>query len=104
MTNIGQRDALSRAAHLMCEYVVRMRAMGLAEDHSCQIPMTQDDLGDAMGISTVHVNRVLQELRRLGLIKLGSGNLTVLDWERLKLVGDFEPGYLHLRRAAHAAA
>jgi CRP-like cAMP-binding protein len=104
MTNIGQRDALSRAAHLMCEYVVRMRAMGLAEDHSCQIPMTQDDLGDAMGISTVHVNRVLQELRRLGLIKLGSGNLTVLDWERLKLVGDFEPGYLHLRRAEHAAA
>lgn len=104
MTNIGQRDALSRAAHLMCEYVVRMRAMGLVEDHSCQIPMTQDDLGDAMGISTVHVNRVLQELRRLGLIKLGSGNLTVLDWERLKVVGDFEPGYLHLRRAEHAAA
>jgi hypothetical protein len=57
-----------------------------------------------MGISTVHVNRVLQELRRLGLIKLGSGNLTVLDWERLKAVGDFAPGYLHLRRAEQATA
>ncbi|WP_456648527.1 MULTISPECIES: helix-turn-helix domain-containing protein [unclassified Bradyrhizobium] len=56
------------------------------------------------GISTVHVNRVLQELRRLGLIKLGSGNLTVLDWERLKAVGDFAPGYLHLRRAEQATA
>ncbi|MCK1547961.1 Crp/Fnr family transcriptional regulator [Bradyrhizobium sp. 177] len=104
MTNIGQREGLSRAAHLMCEYVVRMRAMGLAEDHSCQVPMTQDDLGDAMGISTVHVNRVLQELRRLGLIKLGSGNLTVLDWERLKAIGDFDSGYLHLRRAEAATA
>jgi CRP-like cAMP-binding protein len=104
MTNIGQREALSGAAHLMCEYVARMGAMGLAEDHSCQMPMTQQDLGDAMGISIVHVNRVLQELRRLGLIKFGSGNLTVLDWEQLKAVGDFDPGYLHLRRAEHAAA
>lgn len=104
VTNIGQRDALSRAAHLICEFVVRMRAMGLAEDHSCQMPMTQQDLADAMGISIVHVNRVLQELRRLGLIKLGGGNLIVLNWERLKEAGDFDPSYLHLQRAEHAAA
>jgi len=104
MTNIGQREALSRAAHLLCEFVVRVRAMGLAEDHIREIPMTQQDLGDAMGISTVHANRVLQELRRLRLIELGSGNLRVLDWEQLKAVGDFDPGYLHLRRAGQAAA
>jgi CRP-like cAMP-binding protein len=72
--------------------------MGLARDYSCEIPMTQADLGDALGLSAVHVNRVLQELRRLGLIKLGSGNLTILDWEGLKEVGDFDPGYLHLRQ------
>jgi CRP-like cAMP-binding protein len=98
ITNVGQREGLSRAAHLMCEFVVRMRVMGLARDYSCEIPMTQADLGDALGLSAVHVNRVLQELRRLGLIKLGSGNLTILDWEGLKEVGDFDPGYLHLRQ------
>ncbi|MET0677827.1 MAG: Crp/Fnr family transcriptional regulator [Bradyrhizobium sp.] len=100
ITNVGQREGLSRAAHLICEFVVRMRVRGLASDYSCDIPMTQLDLGDALGLSAVHVNRVLQELRKLGLIKLGSGHLKVLDWDGLKEIGDFDPGYLHLRKAA----
>jgi CRP-like cAMP-binding protein len=81
-----------------------MRVMGLTKDYSCEIPMTQTDLGDALGLSAVHVNRVLQELRKLGLIKLGSGNLAVLDWEGLKGIGDFDAGYLHLPEAEHAVA
>lgn len=104
ITNVGQREGLSRAAHLICEFVVRMRVMGLTKDYSCEMPMTQTDLGDALGLSAVHVNRVLQELRRLGLIKLASGNLAVLDWEGLKEIGDFDAGYLHLPEAEHAAA
>ena len=100
VVNVGRREALNALAHVMCEFVVRMRAVGLTEDHECELPMTQAELGDAMGISTVHVNRTLQELRAAGLIKLRGARLTVLDWEGLKEVGEFDPAYLHLRKQA----
>src|SRR3712207_737038 len=58
MTNIGRREAYNRLAHLLCEWVVRQQAVGLAEDHTCDLPMTRTELADATGISTVHVNRV----------------------------------------------
>jgi CRP-like cAMP-binding protein len=103
MTNIGRRQAYARMAHLLCEMVVRMRAVGLAQDHSCDLPMTQNELGDATGISTVHVNRTLQELRGDGLISLKGTLLTVQDWDGLKQAGDFDPTYLHLRNPALAA-
>jgi CRP-like cAMP-binding protein len=73
-----------------------MRAVGLAEGNSCAFPMTQIDLGDATGMSSVHVNRCLQELGGADLIKLGGGKLEVPDWERLKAEADFEPTYLHI--------
>jgi CRP-like cAMP-binding protein len=95
MTNIGRREAYNRMAHLFCEWIVRLRAVGLAQDHACDMPMTQAELADAMGISTVHVNRGLKELRGDGLISLKGSRLTVLDWEQLKQVGDFDPTYLH---------
>jgi CRP-like cAMP-binding protein len=72
-----------------------MRAVGLVQDHTCDLPMTQGELADAMGVSTVHVNRVLQELRGDGLITLKGSRLEVLDWEQLKQAGDFDPTYLH---------
>ena len=100
VVNVGRREALNALAHLMCEFVLRMRVMGLAEGEECELPMTQAELGDALGISTVHVNRTLQELRAAGLIRLQGARLTVLDWERLKEVGEFDPTYLHLRQAA----
>lgn len=74
--------------------------MGLVEDYSCELPITQEELSDAMGLSIVHVNRVLQELRKLGLINLESRHLTVLDWTRLQEVGDFDARYLHLPKTA----
>jgi CRP-like cAMP-binding protein len=83
VVNVGRREAYSRAAHLLCEFMVRLRVMGLASEYSCEMPMTQVDLADAMGLSIVHVNRVLQELRKKDLIQLGQGSLTVLDWRRL---------------------
>ena len=77
-----------------------MRSVGLAQDHTCDVPSTQAELGDALGLSTVHINRVLQELRGDGLIRLAGGTLTVLNWDGLKEVGDFDPTYLHLEQAA----
>ena len=103
MTNIGRRDAYNRIAHLFCEWVVRLRTVGLVRDHTCELPMTQSELGDAMGISTVHVNRVLQELRGNKLIRLRGSTLNILDWEQLKQVGDFDPTYLHLDPMQSAA-
>jgi CRP-like cAMP-binding protein len=104
VTNNGRREAIARIAHLLCEMLVRMKAIGLAEDHSCEMAMTQSELADATGVSTVHVNRTLQELRGLGLISLRGSALRALDWEGLKRAGDFDPTYLHLRdRAAFVA-
>jgi CRP-like cAMP-binding protein len=80
----------------MCELLVRLRAVELVENHAFTVPITQAELGDALGISTVHVNRVLQELRGEDLILLNGGSLKVLDWDRLKKVGEFDPTYLHL--------
>jgi CRP-like cAMP-binding protein len=103
VTNIGRRQAYSRIAHLLCEVVVRMRAVGLAENGTCDLPMTQDELADATGISTVHVNRTLQELRGDKLITLRGERLTVLDWRGLTQAGDFDPTYLHLREPERVA-
>jgi CRP-like cAMP-binding protein len=103
MTNIGRREAYARMAHIFCEWIVRLRAVGLAQDYACELPMTQAELADAASISTVHVNRVLQELRGDGLIILKGSRLAVLDWEQLKQAGDFDPTYLHQDPAAETA-
>jgi CRP-like cAMP-binding protein len=92
----ARREAYNAMAHLLCELLVRLRAVGLADDLSCELPMTQTEFGDALGISTVHTNRVLQDLRAEGLITLRERTLSVLDWEGLKRTGDFDPTYLHL--------
>jgi hypothetical protein len=69
----------------------------LADGHVCELPITQSELADATGLSTVHVNRTLQALRRKKLIKWKDGELEVLDWEGLREAGDFDASYLHLR-------
>ena len=102
--NVGRRDAKSQLAHVLCETLVRSKAVGLARDHSCEIAITQQELGDATGNSAVHVNRVLQELRREGLISLEGRKLKALDWEGLKAAGDFDPTYLHLKHPERDAA
>jgi CRP-like cAMP-binding protein len=96
MLGIGRRSAEARIAHLLCEVLVRMRAVGLANEHACELPITQAELADALGLSTVHVNRSLQELRGKGLITLRGNRLTVEDWPGLKEAGEFDPAYLHL--------
>ncbi len=100
--NVGQREAYSRMAHVFCELLVRLRAVGLADDHGCDLPITQAEFADALGVTTGHVNRVLQEMRADGIIELSGDRLKVPDWETLKRAGDFDPTYLHLKRQAAA--
>jgi CRP-like cAMP-binding protein len=101
--NVGQREAYNRMAHIFCELLVRLRAVGLAEDHACDLPITQAEFADALGVSTVHVNRVFQEMRANGLIETNGTQVTIPDWETLKRAGDFDPTYLHLKRDQAAA-
>jgi CRP-like cAMP-binding protein len=103
VTNIGRREAYNRMAHILCELLVRLRAVGLVEGHACNLPITQGEFADAMGITTVHVNRVLQQMRADGLIELNGDRLNIPDWEKLKQVGEFDPTYLHLESDQAAA-
>ena len=96
--NIGRRIALERVAHLLCEIVERLRPVGLLEGNSCAFPITQTDLADATGLSVVHLNRTLQELRASGLIVLRERMLTISDLDVLKNVGLFDASYLHYLR------
>lgn len=98
LVNIGRRPADQRLAHLLCEFYVRLNAVGVAGDRSYQLPLTQEDIADTLGISTVHVNRVLQRLRAKGLVTLQSRALTIPDYGRLEAFADFDPAYLHLDR------
>jgi CRP-like cAMP-binding protein len=95
VVNVGRRDARTRIAHLLCELALRLQSSGTAQEHSCEFPLTQEQLGDATGLTAVHTNRVLQSLRQEGLISLTSRTLTVLDWSALKEVGEFSERYLH---------
>lgn len=95
LMNIGRRSAEERIAHLFCELSTRMRAVGLVQNESFKLPLTQFDLGDTIGLSYVHVNRTLQSLRQQGLITLRGRTLTVLDPAGLRALAEFKPGYLH---------
>ena len=96
--NLGRRDALERVANIICELFERLQVVGLTEENSFAFPVTQLDLADAMGLSTVHLNRTLQELRAAGLITLKDRSLTILDPEALRSAAMFNPNYLHLNR------
>src|SRR5829696_5561355 len=85
--NVGRREAYARIAHILCELMTKMTAVGLAQDHTCKIPITQGEFADATGLSTVHVNRIIQALRSDGLIVLKGDTLTVPDWDKLKQAG-----------------
>lgn len=94
--NLGQRDALERMAHLLCELFIRLEAAGCTIDSSCEFPLTQTELGDTLGMSTVHVNRTLQELRGSNLIVLKDRTLTIPNLKALQGVALFNANYLHL--------
>ena len=100
LVGLGRRTAQQQIAHLICELLVKMRDVGLARDYAMALPSTQHELADAQGMSAVHVNRILQELRADGLINGHGRSITVPDWPSLKAFSEFDPTYLHVHRVA----
>jgi CRP-like cAMP-binding protein len=104
VANVGRRNATQRIAHLLCEFSLKLDAVHLGERLNYELPMTQEQLADATGLTPVHVNRVLQDLSRQGLIERVTPRSVVIgDWRRLAVAGDFQRSYLHLDAAERRA-
>lgn len=95
LVNLGGRSAVARVAHLFCELHARLQVVGLADNHSFDLPLTQVDLADAMGMSIVHMNRSLKELRSAGFINLKRSRLTICNPQGLTAFARFKSNYLH---------
>ena len=94
--SLGRRDALSRTAHFFCELQVRFGVVGMAEEDGYALPLTQVDLSECLGLTAVHMNRVLRELRERKLVTFRGGRVTVHDSAGLRWVAEFTPNYLFL--------
>lgn len=102
IVSMGRRDSLERVAHLMLELYIRMRNVGQVSGDTCRMPLTQTVLADALGLTPVHVNRVLRTLRERNAMTLVGGALEILDPNQLVRIAGFDENYLH-RRAKYAA-
>src|SRR4051794_39277124 len=96
IVNIGRRDAYQATGHLMCELYLRLKTVGLTEDQHFELPLTQEEIADALGLTPVHVNRVLQRMRSEGLISFDRGALAIHDYRHLEKAAGFNPNYLHI--------
>lgn len=96
LTAMGRQSALSHTAHLLCELCLRLKIVGLVENDSFDLPITQAEFGDCTGLSLVHTNRMIQELRGDGLITWRANKLVLVDWDRLVQLAEFDPNYLSL--------
>ncbi len=97
---MGRRSAVGQMAHLLCEIFLRMQAVDLTDGYSFTFNVTQGEVADMLGRSTVHVNRTLQFLRKKGIVIWRGNTVVIEDWERLQAVADFDPTYLSLRKEA----
>jgi CRP-like cAMP-binding protein len=94
--NIGRREAPARVAHLLCEFAIRLDVQGLANGEGYELPMTQEQLGDAVGLTAVHVNRTLRNLELRGLITRSRRHVSFPQWQSMRDFADFSSRYLHL--------
>lgn len=94
--NVGQRDAKSRIAHMLCEFAVRREAAGLGTPERFELPMSQQHIADATGLTAIHVNRMLMALANDGVLERNRRDVTIADWERMRQIGDFDASYLHM--------
>lgn len=93
--SLGARDALQRLAHFLCEIHHRLKIVGLVgASGRFELALTQAELGEALGLSTVHVNRTIQQLRKKGLITMAQGHVTILDLQGLTTIASFDARYL----------
>jgi CRP-like cAMP-binding protein len=104
IANVGRRDGLSRTAHILCEFAIRQEAVGLSKRGKYDLPLTQEQLADAVGLTPVHVNRTLKALERAGLIERERRSVTIANWDALSKAGDFDPSYLYLDLGREAAS
>lgn len=103
--SLGRRSALERMSHLLCELFIRLRLVGLTKDIRCDLPVTQTELADALGLTPVHVSRTMKELRSRQVIRLQNRQLEILDFDMLCQIAMFNADYLHLdREGAHLDA
>lgn len=98
--NVGRRDARTRISHVLCEFASRMKAAGFASDRGFDLPLTQEQLADVVGLTPVHVNRTLRSLERDGVITRSKRLISFGDWNAVAREGDFNPLYLHLGQSA----
>jgi CRP-like cAMP-binding protein len=96
--SLGRRSTIGAMAHLFCELFTRLEIIGKVQGDSYDFPLTQDELAECLGITGVHVNRTLQELRARDLITLRNRRLTILDRRGLEALAEFDPAYLYLER------
>jgi CRP-like cAMP-binding protein len=99
IVNVGQRNARTRIAHLLCEFAMRLEVAELGQHSNYELPITQEQLGEAVSLTSVHVNRMLMQLEADGLISRTKRVITIHDWPELAKTADFEPRYLHLESA-----
>ena len=96
VVNVGARPAYGRIAHVLCEMGLRLQVAGLCDGSRFEFPVTQADLAEATGMTTVHVNRALREMRSDGLVTWTGSEVVIPDWERLQKAGTFSPDYLFI--------
>lgn len=105
VANVGRRNSYARIAHLLCEFSLRLKVAGLGEQTDYELPVTQEQLADCTGLTSVHVNRTLKRLEAEGLIsRRDSRSVTIGDWNKLADAGDFDSTYLHLKKGDAALA
>ena len=95
IVNVGQRPAPARLAHVIVELRERLRLIGRTEGDAFEMPLTQEQIGEALGITAVHANRVIKQLRQEGIVELNRGRVTVLDERKLLELAGFDGRYLH---------
>lgn len=99
IANVGRRDAKARVAHLLCEFAIRLEQAGLGTQSDYELPMTQEELADSVGLTSVHVNRMLKSLADSGLISRTNRSVTIKDWQGLAIAADFDRTYLHYHQS-----
>jgi CRP-like cAMP-binding protein len=95
---MGRRSKISHLAHLICELYVRLKVVNRTTGLSFRLPLTQAELADVLGLSVVHMNRIVGDLRKLGAVTWADQSLTIIDWARLQQIAEFDPTYLNMVR------
>jgi CRP-like cAMP-binding protein len=98
--NVGRRDAFTAIGHLLCEFAMRAEAAEIGEAGRYELPLNQEQMADAVGLTSVHVNRTLMRLEKEGHIRRSRRTIEIDDWQTLAKVADFQPRYLHISNGA----